>query len=256
MIMWSRADLENWADAILKDFLGEHFEDFAPIDIERLAKEYLGLSVEYDTLSDSLEVYGVSAFQDTVIDLLRNGIIEQINVKADTILLESALCCEELKTTHRFTLGHEAAHQILRRWERQNAKFVADKQPAVAFSRKTNTPPPERDWNEWQANTLGAALIMPRRLMEECLFRLGSTQKLTVYGRDSLDSEGKQIVNNIKSFLGVSKTSVLIRLKQLGLVEYKSMKEYDEVTFMERMVRTLWQERKEYSSLPKRTWRL
>lgn len=256
MIMWSRADLENWADAILKDFLKEDYDKFAPIDIERLVEEYLGITIKYDTLSDSLEVYGISAFKDAVIDIFRNGKVEQLNLKANTILLELALCCEELNATRHFTVGHEAAHQILRRWERQNCKLATDNQPAVAFSRKNNTPPSDRNWNEWQANTLGAALIMPRRLVEECLFRFGSTQKLTLYGRDSLDGEGKQIVDNIKNFLGVSKTSVLIRLKQLGLVEYKSMNEYDEITFMERMKRSLCQEQKEYSNLRKRTWKL
>ena len=257
MIVWSRADLENWADAILKDYLKEHYEDFAPIDIERLAKEYLGLNVQYDTLSDSLEIYGVSAFQDTVIDLQRNGHHEQLNVEADTVILESALCCEELKITHRFTLGHEVAHQILRRWEKQNAKTTQQNQPAVAFSKKRkNVPPPQIDWNEWQANTLGSALIMPRRLVEECMFRFANNSKLIIYGRDSLDMEGRQLVSNIKDFLCVSKTSVLIRLKQLGFVEYRTMDEYYDKMQLERMKWSLWNEQKELLNRPKRTWKL
>ena len=45
MITWSRADLENWADEIIKDFLGADYTKFAPIDIYKLATEYLGLTV-------------------------------------------------------------------------------------------------------------------------------------------------------------------------------------------------------------------
>lgn len=256
MILWSRADLENWADAILKDFLKDKHETFAPIDIEALATNYLGLKINYDILSDDLEVYGISAFQDTVIDIKRNGELEQLKVKSDTIILETALHCDELKSVHRFTLGHEVAHQILRRWEKENVKTQMYNQPTVAFFRKQKNVSHKVDWNEWQANTLGAALIMPRRLIDECIFRLGSNSKLTIYGKDSLDMEGKQLVSNIKDFLGVSKTSVLIRLKQLGYVEYKSMDEYYEKILMERMKWSLCQEKRRLSCLPKRIWKL
>ena len=256
MIIWSRADLDNWADAILKDFLADKYESFEPINIEALATDYLGLDIRYDSLSDNLDIYGVSAFQDTVIDLIINGNIKQLNVKADSIILEVALQCEELKTTRKFTLGHEAAHQILRRWERENVQVTHNLQPAVAFSRKNHgTILPQRDWHEWQANTLGAALIMPRRLIDECMFRLGCREKLTIYGRDSLDFSGRQFIENMKNFFGVSKTSIIIRLKQLGYVEYKPIQEYYEIMPIERMKWLLCQEQKQCSNLPKRTWK-
>lgn len=35
MLNLSRIELENWADAILKDFLKDDYEAFAPINIEK-----------------------------------------------------------------------------------------------------------------------------------------------------------------------------------------------------------------------------
>lgn len=35
MLNLSRVELENWADAILKDFLKDDYEAFAPINIEK-----------------------------------------------------------------------------------------------------------------------------------------------------------------------------------------------------------------------------
>lgn len=257
MILWSRADLENWADAILKDYLKEKYEEFAPVDIEGLAKDYLGLDVRYETLSDSLEIYGVSAFQNTVIELERNGRHEQLNIAADTIIFEIALCCDQLETIYRFTFGHEIAHQILRRWENQNLKSQNNNQSAVAFFKKIqNTTAQQMDWNEWQANTLGAALIMPRRLIEECMFRFANNSKLRIYGKDSLDMEGIQLISNIKDFLHVSKTSLLIRLKQLGFVEYKPIEEYYDKMQLERMKWSIWKEQKEFFNRPKQIWKL
>ncbi len=229
MITWSRADLENWADSIIKDFLGEDYTKFAPIDIMRLATEYLGLTVKYEKLSDQLDVYGVSAFQDTVIDLHRNGTIEKYPIKADTILLEQALQCCELYSTHRFTFGHETAHQILRRWENNNAVNVLQAGPDVAFSRKLpNTPQKERNWREWQADTLGASLLMPRRLVDECIFRFNVTDTITVYGQYSMIKTDRTHISNISGFLGVSKQAVIRRLLILGYAQRKPQSEFYE----------------------------
>lgn len=243
MIIWSRLDLENWADAILKDFLKESFEAFAPIDIDRLTTEYLGLKIQYETLSDELDIYGISAFRDTNIELKRNGRIENVKVKANTVLIETALCSTALKGTRRFTVGHEAAHQILRRYEYQTVS-MKDASQKIAFFKKQSTESSEIDWSEWQANTLGAALIMPQRLIEECMFRFGDKSSITVYGKNQLNFDDSFLISNIKDFLGVSKTALLKRLEQLGYIEHKSIEEYYEIRTTERMKWLLWQERK------------
>ena len=242
MLKLSRIELENWADAILKDFLKDDYEAFAPINIEKLATEYLGLNLFYKNLSDNLDIYGVSAFQDTIIEIKRNGENEHLYVKANTILIETELQAKAFTPIRRFTIGHEAAHQILRRLEYQSSKHFDDPQFVTMFNKSTSSTV-RFDLTEWQANTLCAALIMPARLIDECMFRFGNKTKITVYGADQLDFEDSLFTDNIKSFLGVSKTALLIRLKQLNYVEYKPIEEYAEKRNIERMKWLLWQKK-------------
>ena len=62
----------------------------------------------------------------------------------------------------RFTLAHECAHQIL-------FQFASDDEKEMytnAYSARNSYLPYElktrEDWNEWQANVLGAAILLPQ----------------------------------------------------------------------------------------------
>ena len=96
---------------------------------------------------------------------------------------------------------------------------------------------------------------MPARLIDECMFRFGNKAKITVYGEDQLDFEDSLFTDNIKSFLGVSKTALLIRLKQLNYVEYKPIEEYAEKRNIERMKWLLWQEKQRILNRQKKLWK-
>ena len=222
MVTWSRQDLENWADAILQDALKEKYESFAPIDLMKLAAEYLGITIRYEVLSDNLDVYGISVFQRTTLSLQRNGTTEYIEVDADTILLEQALQQKHLFGVRRFTKAHEIAHQILMRWEQ---RALVTGTPEVAYLHRARG---EHDWREWQADTLGSCLLMPRRLIDECLFRFGVTGKISVYERHYLAPKDRMMVSNIAEFLGVSKAALLNRLVALGHAERKTASEWFE----------------------------
>ena len=59
----------------------------------------------------------------------------------------------------RFTLAHECAHQILFQLESDEVKTSCE----MKYSARTAYTPRElktrEDWNEWQANVLGAAIV-------------------------------------------------------------------------------------------------
>jgi Zn-dependent peptidase ImmA (M78 family) len=67
------------------------------------------------------------------------------------------------------------------------------------------------DWFEWQANALAAALLMPRRYVEMLL----GDRRLTLYGK-RLNIPDKLLRDNMSNRLGVSKTAMTLRLRQLG----------------------------------------
>jgi hypothetical protein len=63
----SLANIEDLAEAILKDYLGALPDDanhVHPIDIEAFASRCLGLNVAYTRLSDNGDVLGLTTYAD------------------------------------------------------------------------------------------------------------------------------------------------------------------------------------------------
>lgn len=71
---------------------------------------------------------------------------------------------EKQKNAHqrRFTLAHECAHQILFRLESEPVKNSLRSRYRHQQTYACRDLKSKEDWNEWQADTLGAALLMPR----------------------------------------------------------------------------------------------
>lgn len=82
------------------------------------------------------------------------------------------------------------------------------------------------DWCEWQANTLASELLMPTHLIYGLLKQEGYREKVKVYPKDRLLFDERRLIRNMTDFLGVSKSALLIRLKQLNLLDYRSWDEY------------------------------
>lgn len=61
LMILSREDLEDLAQTVLSDFQGVPVK-VGPIDIDRLATEYLGLVVQYEDLSEDQSILGVTTY--------------------------------------------------------------------------------------------------------------------------------------------------------------------------------------------------
>ena len=83
------------------------------------------------------------------------------------------------------------------------------------------------DWNEWQANVLGAAILMPQKEMDLDMWYFGGNKNLISYeGRCAY--RDRLTLNLICGQLGVSKTAAVIRLRHLGYVEDRPYLEYSD----------------------------
>ena len=60
----------------------------------------------------------------------------------------------------RFTLAHECAHQLLFHLESEDTKAACRKLYAERRTYSLRDLKSNEDWNEWQANVLGAAILM------------------------------------------------------------------------------------------------
>ena len=104
---------------------------------------------------------------DTEYTIEEQGVKRTIPLKANQILLDLSFIqpgqVHALCGKRRFTLAHECAHQILFGMESDNDKRTHESKyaPRAAYSlRDLKT---REDWNEWQANVLGAAILMPQK---------------------------------------------------------------------------------------------
>lgn len=226
----SYAQIEEIAVSITMDF-NEFFFGISSLDdsgtvratpIDQLASKYLGLHVSFARLSSDGSICGLTAYVDTEYQLVDMGVIRTIPVKQNEILMDTSFIIpgqvHKLCGKRRFTLAHECAHQILYQLESDESKAACRKTYAAHRSYSLRDLKSREDWNEWQANALGAALLMPRDEMANAMQKFSYKSVLKNYeGR--LVYADRVSLSRICTALGVSKTAAIIRLRQLGYIE-------------------------------------
>lgn len=125
----------------------------------------------------------------------------------------------------RFTLAHECAHQILFYLETDEVQDTCRKKYAARKAYSLRELKTHEDWNEWQANVLGAAILMPQREIDLAMWYFAGGKALVNYeGRFSYRDD--LALNMTCQQLGVSKSAAVIRLRQLGYIEDRPYSEY------------------------------
>ncbi len=226
----SYKDIEEIAVAVTVDFDRFFFGERAgkkrsvtlATPIDQLASDYLGLQVIFSKLSVDGSIMGVTAYTDTEYETAEDDCNRILTLKRNQVVLDSRFIqpgnIRRLCPQRRFTLAHECAHQILFQLEEDEKKSLLQK----AYSeRKVHTPrtlKTHEDWNEWQANALGAAILMPQTKVDCAMRLLNGGKSLKSYG-DRLHSEDRACIEKFCSVFAVSRTSACIRLEQLGYLE-------------------------------------
>jgi len=233
----SYQELEEIAAATMKDFNAFFFgkskeaqiamPSATPID--QFASQYLNLKVSYTRLSSDGTLCGLTAYEDTEYICNINGITKIIPIKRNQILIDSSFIepnhIRKLCGKRRFTLAHECAHQILYQLESDEGKLACRKQYAERKCYSLRDLKTREDWNEWQANALGAAILMPQEEIDLAVWRFHAGSKLINYA-GWMAYMDRNCVKMMCDRFGVSKTALMIRLRQLGYLEDKPYSEY------------------------------
>ena len=171
----SRKQIEEIAAAITKDFheffFGAGFDDskrFAQsTPIDQFARDYLGLRVSFARLSSDGSICGLTAYADTEYEVVDMGVKRIIPLKQNQVLLDESFIqkgqVKQLCGKRRFTLANECAHQILYQMESDEVKQRCNRQYSARTAYSLRDLKTHEDWNEWQANVLGAAILMPQK---------------------------------------------------------------------------------------------
>ena len=204
---------------------------FSEVPIERFASSYLRLNVRSAHLSDDGRICGLTAYEDTMYEFREHGKTQTIQLHRNDILLDERFDRPEnqqkLKGMRRFTLAHECAHQLLFQLENEAAKRACREKYEERRAYSLRELKTREDWNEWQANALAAALLMPRDKMALGVQYYWRGNPIKRFG-GRFTTVDLMDIDSLAERLGVSRTAAMIRLKELRYIEERPSTEYDD----------------------------
>ena len=224
----SRAELEEISEGLIRVYAAQHKNKvIQSIDIEHFITDFLKLRIEYTAFAenDSGRI-GFLADGQTPLLIYQDGRIIPFIFPKDTIVLDKFLLAEREQGRRRFTMAHEASHHILERMhndtnaarfhtEFDNERVYTQNELAQMFASV-----------EWQADTMGASLLMPKFIVENALAKFTNSKPIKIYGDTTFAKRDKAIIRKMANYLGVSYTALVIRLRGLDMLEYHDISEY------------------------------
>lgn len=224
----SRAEIEEISEGLIKVYAGKYRSKATHfIDIEHFITEFLSLKIEYASFAeDDGGKMGFLADGETPLLIHQNGKIVPFVFPKDTIVLDKFLLSEKEQGRRRFTMAHEASHYILGKMyavpsegrfhtKYDNERSYSKEELAQMFASA-----------EWQADTMGASLLMPRCIIENALAKYNQSQPVRIYGENTLSQRDKGIIRRMAGYMGVSYTALFIRLRDMNLFECHDISEY------------------------------
>lgn len=190
------------------------------IDPEIMLGKVLGLTIDYVHLSYDGSILGLTSFGELGVQIFENDDDEAFYfLDGKTVLVEADLNYDnKLRGRKNFTLMHEGSHQIFKKLF-PNDYGVTQKSAGVHYYKaNSERNKPISDWEEWQANTLAAAILLPKNLIEQGMFLFGLGSKIECLNKIYRPAEYEKYAA-LADFLGCSKKALAIRMKQLGLLK-------------------------------------
>jgi Zn-dependent peptidase ImmA (M78 family) len=190
------------------------------MDVDDFAEFYCEATIDFAYLSSDGLTLGLTCFNDGKLMVWDETRTKEypIDVLKGYIFIDKDVLETEVEGRIRFTIIHECSHYILhpRFYYQKSGSVIPKIECTVYHIEQWDKRPPmtDDDTREWQANRLGAALIMPaptmRMLMAE---RLGvAVDTLTaVRVSDSL-------IEDMAAVFVVSKSAMKNRLRDLDLL--------------------------------------
>ena len=166
--IYSAERLESKALEILKKYKnGELLLVPQAMDVDHFAEFHLNAKIDFANLSQDGQTLGCTCFNDGVLMVWNDERTEEmpLNVEKGWILVDNEAINCEINGRTRFTIIHECAHWILH--PRFYYQKPGEKIPTIKCTvyqvedSERRLPMTDEEVREWQANRLGAALIMP-----------------------------------------------------------------------------------------------
>ena len=227
-IYMSRAELEEISEGLITAYANKFSNRvIQSIDIEHFITEFLMLRIEYTSFAeDDAGRIGFLADGATPLLVHQDGKIIPFVFPKDTIVLDKFLLSEKEQGRRRFTMAHEASHHILSKMYAVPAtgRFHTEYDSERSYSKEELTQMFASA--EWQADAMGASLLMPKRIIDNAMAKYNQCQPIKIYGDNTLAQREKNTLRRMAAYIGVSYTALLIRLRDMNLLEYHDISEY------------------------------
>ena len=242
MYILSRDDMDEIAKMILDKYMPQVLNNPVSVNTSYLAEEYYGLLIEKRNITKDKSILGLISFGPNKLSFYDKEMqpIEEY-VDDGTMFIDLSLSEEQQRARYRFTITHELAHWLIHRsyhsatnqqyqLRKYNPKgFIAPKAPNYIACRSVNIEKGGRvsgemndsDWEEWQADNLAAAILMPKETFHWAALnalKYADVNGSYVYinGSNSINSKKKMmILDFVAKTYEVSYQAAHIRLEQL-----------------------------------------
>ena len=220
----SNKEIEQIAEGLVQVSCGEPPPKY--IDIDGIAA-YLGITVVYEQIAESdPDKIGFASDGVRPLCVWRYGKKVNVVFPKDTVVLERLLLNASENNRRRFVLAHEISHILI--WRADPMRVAA------CFNSVYDT---ERTYSmaelherlsleECQANAMAAMILMPRVVLTDSVRRHLRRKAIPIYGDCIFLPTMKPALQKMSVELGVSYSSMLIKLRKYNLLEQRSMEEY------------------------------
>lgn len=210
-------ELDDVAENILKEFYPDALENIIPLSVTELVRR-LNLNLVEVTLTTDKLILGKMVFKDSEVDVIADGKNSKLFVKGGTILVDPEIKEIRNEGSYNNTIAHECVHWIMHRINNEYNFILREK-----YGIKINLE--DREWIEWQTNSIAPRLLMPRITTKKKIqeLHLKYTVKFNEFNRMKMY---ELVIDELSEFYGVSKLAAKIRLIQLGYPEYEGVYKY------------------------------
>ena len=219
--MYSAERLEKKAEKILTEYKeGALLTAPLAMDVDDFAEFYCDAAIDFAYLSQDCKTLGCACFNDGVLMVWDNDRIKEIplEVRKGYIFVDKALIDSEIEGRVRFTIIHECSHLILHpRFYYKKPGSVIPQIDCAVYQIETwpkRLPRTDEEVREWQANRLGAALIMPARTVKMLMAEKLKIDEVSLTAVNVSDI----FIQGMADVFQVSKTAMRNRLRDLDLL--------------------------------------
>lgn len=224
MKIFSYDEIDELGEGLIRQYLREDAERTYCVDIEGFVTDFLKLPLLYRTFAEhDTDKIGFISDGITPLQVYENQKPTRRVYPKGTIVIERYLRQEHESGRRRFTISHESAHYVMDRtvsYASFHREFDNERNYTCEDFRNLFS------FKEAQIDRMGAALLMPKFMVQNVFAMYGCTNCIPVFGDSVLKPTDKLVIGQMANTMGVSFSAFMIRLRELGYLCYRPLSEY------------------------------